>query len=154
MSGTKNELSAVEVVRAYCDAWLAGDTMALLSRYRQDFTLVWPGRHRFAGTHSGLQASVDALLGLDAETNRVPVEVVDVLEGSRRVAVVVVERWSRDRDDAEPEVLEHTRVLEFTVQDAQLRTCQVYESAQREIDDWLGASDTSSEEDQRKLLAT
>ena len=137
MTSGENERTAVEVVTAYCDAWLAGDAAAVLACYHDDLTLDWPGRHPFAGTHVGLDAALEALLGLQAATNRLPVEVVDVMAGRHGIAVIVIERWSRPRADGEPEVLEHARVLEYTVEAGQLRTCRVYESAQRDIDDWL-----------------
>lgn len=137
MTASNDERTAVEVVKAYCDAWLAGDTTAVLALYHNDLTLEWPGRHRFAGTHVGQDASIGALLGLQAATNRLPVKVVDVMAGQHGIAVKVIERWSRLGADGQPEVLEHARVLEYTVEAAQLRTCRVYESAQRDIDDWL-----------------
>ena len=135
-----NTVSDVEVVKAYCDAWLAGDVMTVVSLYHEDLTLDWPGQHHLAGTHVGQQASVEALLALQAQTDRTPIEVVDMLVGQDSVAAKVVERWSRPADDGETEVLEHTRILEFTVEDARLRTCRIYESAQPEIDEWLGSS--------------
>ncbi|MFV0308788.1 MAG: nuclear transport factor 2 family protein [Desertimonas sp.] len=135
---------AVEVVRSYCDAWLNGDTLAVLGLYHDDLTLQWSGRHRFAGTHDGQQASIAALLGLQAVTNRVPVRIVDVLEGAESVAVVVEERWTRDGEESAPEVLEHRRVLDYTVENGKLRTCRIYESAQREVDDWIDATDATA----------
>ncbi len=134
---TSSSESDVDVVRRYCDAWLAGDTLAVLSLYHEDLTLVWPGRHPFAGTHVGSQAAIEALLAVQELTNRVPVEIVDVLEGSSRSAAVVVERWTRETDGV-PETLEHRRVLEYTVVDQKLHTCRVYESAQADVDEWLG----------------
>ena len=135
-------MSDAEVVRAYCNAWMAGDVMAVLTYYHDDLTLEWPGRHRFAGLHVGLQASADALLALQGATDRQPVEIIDVLEGSTTVAATVRERWTRTVDESGnesgAEVLEHTRVLEFTVVDEQLRTCRVFESQQGAIDEWLG----------------
>lgn len=116
---------------------VAGDTAAVLALYHKDLTLDWPGRHRLAGTHVGQDASIEALLGLQAATNRLPVKVVDVMAGQNGIAVKVLERWSRLGTAGQPEVLEHTRVLEYTVEDNQLRTCAVYESAQGDIDDWL-----------------
>ncbi len=144
----------VEVVRAYCDAWMAGDTVAVLGLYHEDLTLHWSGRHRFAGDHVGRQASIEALLGLQAVTNRVPVEFVEVHEGSMSVAVVVCERWSRDGDSGDTEVLEHERCLNFTIQDGQVRSCRIYESAQREIDDWLASAGDEASVGHRELLST
>lgn len=152
MTASNDDRDAVEVVQAYCDAWLAGDTMTVLSLYHDDLTLEWPGRHRFAGVHVGQKASIEALLGLQSETNRIPIEVVDVMAGSNTVAVSVVERWSRDGDDGEPKVLEHARILEYTVQDQQLRTCRVFESAPYDVEDWLASASAISDADVVELL--
>jgi uncharacterized protein len=127
-----------QVVEAYCDAWMAGDTMAVLSLYHPDLTLIWPGRHHLAGVHEGLNASIEALLALQALTNRRPIEIVEVAEGRDAVVLLVVERWSHP-DDAE-KVLETRRALEYTVAEDKLRTCRVYESEQGAIDDWINAS--------------
>ncbi len=126
---------SIGVIRSYCDAWIAGDTMAVVAMYHDDLTLEWPGRHRLAGTHSGQQASIKALLDLQAITNRVPTKIVQVLGGPESVIAIVVERWTAPGDPSE--TLEHTRALEFTVQDNQLHTCRIFETAQREIDDWI-----------------
>jgi len=129
--------SDLELVSGYCDAWLAGDAIRVLSYYHDDLILEWPGRHRFAGAHSGLQASIEALAGLQEATNRIPMEVVDLLIGSRGVAASLTERWSRAADDGVLETLEHSRVLYFTITGGQLRTCRIYKSAQSEVDEWL-----------------
>lgn len=129
--------SDIEVVRAYCDAWVAGDTTTVLSLYHHDLTLHWPGRHRLAGTHVGQEASIEALLALQAATNRVPVEILDVLAGANGVMVTVRERWSGEDVAGRERTLEHARAFEYTIADGQLRTCRVYETAQHEIDDWL-----------------
>ncbi len=126
------------VVRAYCDAWMAGDVMAVLALYHDDLTLMWPGRHRLAGTYEGMAAALDALLELDAATNRVPVEVVDVLDGEHGAAAIVRERWCRD--GASIEVL---RALHYTVLEGRLRTCRVFECDQPAIDEWLSAAETA-----------
>lgn len=139
----------VDVVRTYCDAWLAGDTMTVVGPYHPELTLIWPGRHRLAGTHIGLDASVTALLDLQAITNRRPIEVEQILVGPDSVMATVIERWTTDGvdrpEDGEPRSLDLRRVLEWTVCDGQLRACRVFESAQGEIDAWI-AAETSEDE--------
>lgn len=132
----ENEMARADVVRRYCDAWLAGVTMGVLSLYHEDLTLIWPGNHPFAGRHVGQQAAIDALLAVQARTNRVPVEVVDVFAGASGAAAAVVERWTRDTDDG-PEVLEHRRLLQYTVVDQRLHTCELFETVPDEVDAWL-----------------
>ena len=131
----------VSVVRRYCEAWMAGDTVTVVATYHDHLTLTWPGRHRLAGTHVGQQASIEALLNLQAATNREPVEIVDVMAGEHGVIAVVRERRGRVRDNGEPESIEVTRALDFTVRDAKLATCRIFELDQPAIDDWLGADD-------------
>ncbi len=133
----------VDVVRTYCDAWLAGDVMAVLALYHEDLTLHWPGRHPWAGTHRGRDASVAALLELGEATGRTPVEVVDVLGGDDGVVAVVRERWSRG-DGATAETIDLLRALHYTVVDGRLHTCRVFEFDQPAIDDWLAAPTTPS----------
>jgi len=133
--------SPAEVVRAYCDAWMAGDVVAVVDFYHDDLTLHWPGRHRFAGTYSGQQASIEALLVLQGVTNRQPFEIVDVLASDGGAVAVVRERWSNDSGAAEPSSIEITRALHFTVLDAKLHTCRIFEFDQPLIDDWLAAGD-------------
>lgn len=132
-----SQLDAAAVVRSYCDAWMRGDAMAVLEHYHRDLTLVWPGRHRFAGVHDGQAAAIDALLALQTITNRTPTEIVDVLVGEHCVAVVADERWTVDPDDATAESIEVRRALDYTIVDGKLRTCRVYEADQPIIDDWI-----------------
>ncbi len=122
----------IAVVRSYCDAWLKGDSMVILSHYHQELTLHWPGRHRLGGSHQGLTASINALLALQAITNRTPTRIVDVCAGHQSIIVVVLERWSDD-----DRTVEVKRLLEFTVRDGKLHTCQVYETDQAAVDEWV-----------------
>ncbi len=133
------ENEAASIVRSYCDAWLGGDTIKILSLYHDDLTLYWSGRHHLAGTHIGQGESINALLALQALTNRKPLRVVDIFTGTDSVIALVVEQWSRDT-----ETIELTRALDFTVANGKLRTCRIYESNQPAIDDWLSRDRSTS----------
>lgn len=135
MNVTTAKATKRSVVEAYCEAWMAGDAMTVLSLYHDDLVLTWPGRHHLAGVHEGQASSIDALLALQALTNRVPIEIVDVLEGERSVMVIVVERWSDEVDPAR--TMNVTRALEYSVVDDKLRTCRIFEADQPAIDDWI-----------------
>lgn len=124
-----------EIVRSYCDAWVRGDTPAIVGHYHEDLTLRWPGCHRLAGTHRGLDAALTALLELQTSTNRVPERIVDVASGDRSVVVIVDERWADERRS-----IELRRALEFTVADDQLHSCQIYETDQAAVDAWIGSA--------------
>ncbi len=142
MSVVGNEIlddRAVSVVSGYCDAWLAGDKMSILSFYHPDLTLHWPGRHHLAGVHQGHGPSISALIALQAITNRIPLRIVEVLAGRASVMVVVIERWS----DTDREI-ELKRGLEFTVRDDKLHTCRLYETDQPAIDDWIATHSDAS----------
>lgn len=132
-------IETVQVVKNYCDAWMAGDVMTVLSLYHDDLTLIWPGRHSFAGTHAGQRASIEALAGLQSRTNRRPIEIIDVLIGASSVMAIVVERWTRPDDESF--TMDITRGLEWTIENAKLRTCRLFETDQPAIDDWLGRSE-------------
>jgi len=128
-------MRAIDVVQAYCDAWMAGDVATVASMYHEDLTLEWFGEHRLAGTHVGLQRSIEALLELQAATNRTPTEIVEILDGPSSVVAIVNERWTSANGD---HVFEHVRALEFTVHENKLHTCRIFETAQARIDEWLG----------------
>ncbi len=125
----------IDVVRAYCRAWTRGDAAAITALYHDELTLIWPGRHRLAGRHTGRDAALAALLELQSITNRVPVEIVDVLAGERSVIAIAIERWS-----GEGEVVDVRRALEYTIADGKLRTCRVYEADQPTVDAWIGSA--------------
>ena len=135
----------IDVVRAYCDAWLAGDRMAILGHYHPDITLLWAGKHRLAGTHCGLPAALDALMALQAVTNRVPIDVVDVLGSPAGAMAIVRERWTKGSADSLSDSIMLTRALSFTVVDEKLRTCQIFEFDQNAIDAWLSETDPSAD---------
>lgn len=124
--------NSADVVRRYCDAWLAGDTGAVVAMYHPDLTLTWPGTHPLAGDYVGLDASLTALIALQDITGRRPIAVVDILVGSHSVMAVVVERWNDGNAS-----LECTRVLDYTVADGRLRSCRVYEQDQVSVDRWI-----------------
>lgn len=142
--------AAVEVVQTYCRAWLGGETLAVFELYHDDLTLIWPGNHYLAGTHSGQHSAVEALLNLQAVTNRVPVSILDIMKGESCVMIKVLEQW-RSGEGAAERSIEVVRVLEYTVVDSKLHTCRVYESDQPAIDAWLQQagprSDHSSKND-------
>ncbi len=129
-------LADQQIVERYCAAWIAGDTLAVVSLYHPDLELQWPGVHRLAGTHHGRDDSINALLALQAVTNRTPVDLVDVLIGSHSVMAVVDERWT-DPTPGETNTIVMRRHLDFTVLEGQLRTCRIYESDQAVVDDWI-----------------
>ncbi len=132
----QKQSSALSVIKAYCDAWIAGDVLTVIGLYHDDLALTWPGRNHLSGVHDGQTASVEALLKLQELTGRQPIEVVDILQGSHSVIAVIIERWTHPADASRTADLR--RALEFTVVDDKLRTCRIYETDQHLVDEWIG----------------
>lgn len=118
-----------QVLRRYADAWTAGDLTAVLDAYHPDFTLHYFGASPLAGTHEGRDAALKVLSEATARTNRVLVEVVDVLGGADLGALVVLERLGPD-DDAR----EVRRVLLYRTQHDKLLECWLYDEDQAFVD--------------------
>ena len=118
-----------DVVRRYADAWVAGDLGRVLGMYHDDFTLHYFGTSPLAGTHQGKGAATQVLADATVRSGRVLVEVVDVLAGDERGAVVVVERLGRGDDARDVQ-----RVLLYRVEDGKLRECWLYDEDQRFVD--------------------
>lgn len=121
-----------EVVEAYVRAWKAGDLPAIFACYHDDFTLHYAGTNPLAGVHRGKAAALAAMAEVSRKTNRKLLEIVDVLAGKERAAVIARERFRRDDREAVVE-----RLLVYTAQDGLLRECWLYETDQALVDSFL-----------------
>ena len=117
------------VVRAYTDAWLAGDLATVLDLYHDELVLHYGGSNPLTGDHYGKDAALTALLTVQEKTQRVPVEVVDVLASDDHAAAWVRERWIVD---GEPTEL--MRLLVYRVADAKLAECWLLDHDQALVD--------------------
>ena len=133
MSDLPDGGQAVRVVEAYADAWLAGDLETVLGLYHPDLTLVWPGTHRLAGEHRGLDAALTALAELQALTERRPIEIHAITDADGTIVLDVTERW-RDRESGSTDV---RRALHYTVLDDRLHTCRIVEADESAVDRWM-----------------
>lgn len=88
--------SVGEVVNAYVRAWKAGDLPAIFACYHDDFAIHYGGSSPLAGAHRGKAAAMAALAEVSRKTRRQLVEIVDVMVGQDRAAVLARERFSRD----------------------------------------------------------
>ena len=122
------------VVRAYTDAWLAGDFMSVLDLYHDDLVLHYGGSNLLTGDHVGKDAAVTALLTVQTKTERVPLEVIDVLESDAHASAWVRERWIVD---GEP--VELMRLLVYRVADGKLAECWLFDHDQALVDRVLSA---------------
>jgi ketosteroid isomerase-like protein len=121
-------------LRRYIDAWLAGDFPGMLATYADDFILHWYGDNPFAGTKSGKQAAVEALMAFTQKTDRKLLGIVDVMAGPERAIAVV-----REQITAAAETRDVERVLVYRVENDLLAECWVYDQDQRFIDRALSA---------------
>ncbi len=110
------------VVRAYTDAWLAADFTTVVDLYHDDLVLHWGGNHALSGDHVGKDAALTALLEVQARTDRLPLEVMDVMVSPDHATAWMKERWTVDGVE-----YELTRVLVFRVADGKLRECWLYD---------------------------
>lgn len=122
------------VVRAYTDAWLAGDFMAVLDLYHDDLILHYGGSNSLTGDHVGKDAAITVLLTVQTKTDRVPIEVIDVLESDAHASAWVRERWIVDGDP-----VELMRLLVYRVADDKLAECWLFDCDQALVDRVLSA---------------
>ena len=115
------------VLRAYATAWLASDLDTVLASYHDDIELHYMGQSPLAGTHRGREAAFVALGQASARTQRVLIDVEDVLVGESLGALIAVE------DLGEPPQRVR-RVLLYRVEDGKLRECWLFDEDQRFID--------------------
>jgi hypothetical protein len=123
------------VVQRYCAAWRAGDRQALAALYHDEFTLHYFGRNSLAGVHAGKPASLKVLLEFGRRTNRQLPEIVDAMAGPQRAAVIAREAFARGDLRAELE-----RLLVYSIKDALLHHCWIYDADQALVDRFLADS--------------
>jgi hypothetical protein len=125
-------VSADHVIHRYADAWRRGDLASIVACYHDEFTLHYFGNNPLSGDHVGREASLAALREISLKTNRKLIELIDVMVGPERCAVLVREAFSRDGQTTEID-----RVLIYTIKDNLLRECWVYDSDQARVDEFL-----------------
>jgi ketosteroid isomerase-like protein len=129
----RNDIHAV--LLAYADAWQRGDFAAISNLYHDNFTLHYPGAHALAGTHVGKANSLQILRTVSERTNRKLVSILDVMAGSNRGCLNVTEQWTHD---GETTLLE--RVFVYTVRDAKLEQCWLFDANQEVVAKYLASS--------------
>ena len=120
------------VMTRYATAWKAGDRPGLVACYHPDFTLHYAGANPLSGVHRGKAAALQALAAVSQKTGRQLLEVIDVMPGAARSAIVVREGFHRDGAMAELE-----RTLVYVIKDDQLFECWVYDQDQALVDRFL-----------------
>lgn len=120
------------VLEAYTRVWLAGDAPAIFACYHPDFILHYGGDNPLSGTHVGKAAALAVLAEVSRKTRRRLLEVVEILPGERRSAVVVREGFRRGEA-----LVELERVLVYTIKDGLLFECWVFDGEQGIVDEFL-----------------
>lgn len=127
--------SSGDIVRAYTDAWLAGDIGRVLDLYHPDLVLHYGGTNPFSGDHRGKDAAITVLLAVQERTQRVPLAVLDIMESPRHAAAWVRERWAVDGEE-----IELDRLLVYRAADGLLAECWLYDQDQAFVDRVLSAT--------------
>ena len=110
-------------VERYAQAWRDGDRATMAGIYHETFTLHYGGSHVLSGDHFGKAASLATLAEFSRRTNRRLADIVAVLSGPERGAIIAREMFRKGETVAELE-----RVLIYAVQDGQLSECWVYDA--------------------------
>jgi ketosteroid isomerase-like protein len=123
-----------DVVAAYAAAWERGDHESAFAFYADDVTLCLPGRGPLAGASEGKQAVIAAIKALLERTSEHAAEVVvvDRLESSERIALVVNETVTRAN-----ERLDLRRVNLYRVVDEKIVEIDIFEADQYEVDEFF-----------------
>jgi ketosteroid isomerase-like protein len=133
-------MAPLDVMRRYIDAARRGDWETGLGYLADDVVLRVPGRSALAGEHRGRDAVrgyIDAALGL-SHGGRVEVELVDMLAGDERVALIVRERFHRHGG-----IVEIGRTNVYRVLDEKIVEVWIFEEDQYAVDELLAdPSDT------------
>ncbi|WP_397414547.1 nuclear transport factor 2 family protein [Phenylobacterium sp.] len=129
MTGSEIETT----LRAYAMAWRDGDLATLIGLYDDAVVLHWSGGHGLAGSHVGKPAALAALAEMSRRTNRELVEVVDILAGETRGAIIAVERLGHGAARTEVE-----RTLVYRVGEGRLLECWVREADPALVDRLVG----------------
>ncbi|MFM9828529.1 MAG: nuclear transport factor 2 family protein [Sphingomonas sp.] len=122
-----------QILGAYATAWQAGDLGAIMAAYHDDFILHYFGANPLAGRHAGKAVALGVLGDFSRRTNRRLIEIVSVMAGDTRGALV-----SRERLGPDDAAIEVERLLVYRVADGKLAECWVYDSDQAMIDRLIG----------------
>ncbi|WP_066652007.1 MULTISPECIES: nuclear transport factor 2 family protein [Sphingomonas] len=127
--------SILTVLNGYAQAWSGGNLAEIMAAYHDDFVLHYFGDNGLAGTHAGKATALGVLGDFSRRTNRKLVEIVSVMAGDTRGAIIAREQLGPD--DARIEV---ERVLVYRVADGKLAECWVYDADQAAIDRLIDGS--------------
>ena len=125
-------MTARELMTAYLDAARRDDWDTAFGYFAEDIVMRVPGRSRLAGDRHGKQAAVDYIQTMREHYREggIELELVDMLEGGERVALLVVERFHRDG-----ETVEIRRANVYRVENDAIVEITIFEADQYAVDD-------------------
>jgi len=123
---------ARELMTEYFAAARRGDWDTAFGYFADDIVMHIPGRSRFAGDRRGKQAAVGYIEAVREHYGEagIEVELVDMLEGGGRVALLVVERFHRDG-----RTVEIRRANVYRVADDKIAEISIFEANQYAVDE-------------------
>ena len=125
-------MEPAEVMRRYLEAMQAGDRETAFGFYADDLVAHVPGRSALAGDLRGRDAFVGYVRTVVAHVDRIEVELVEMLVGQERVALLVRERlWAAGRE------VDMRRANVYRVRDGRIAEIWIYEADQYEVDELL-----------------
>ncbi len=126
-------MSAREVIGKYLAAMERGDREAAVALYADDVVMHVPGRSAFAGERRGREAVLAYLrAAVELAEGGIEVELVDLLTGDDRVALLLRERLHGGRGEL---VLRRANV--YTVRDGRIAEIRIFEHDQYAVDAYL-----------------
>jgi ketosteroid isomerase-like protein len=127
-------MTARELMTDYLAAARRGDWETAFGYFAEDIVMRVPGRSRLAGDRRGKQAAMDYIQRVREHYREggIELELVDMLEGDRRVALLVVERFNRDGRS-----VEIRRANVYRVEDDAIVEITIFEADQYEVDELM-----------------
>jgi ketosteroid isomerase-like protein len=126
-------MSAADVMHRYLAAMQAGDRETAFGFYAEDLVAHVPGRSAFAGDLRGREAFIGYIRGVVARFERVEVDLIDMLVGDERVALLLRERLGGPDGD-----VEIRRANVYRVRDGRIVEVWIFEHDQYAVDELLG----------------
>jgi ketosteroid isomerase-like protein len=126
----------VELMQRYVECARTGDFETAYGFFAEDIELRIPGRSAMAGELRGRRVAIDSIERARALSHErdVELDVVDMLTGRERVALLVRERFHRPEGP-----IDIHRANVYTVRDGRIVAIAIYEGDQYAVDALLGA---------------
>jgi uncharacterized protein len=127
-------VAPIDLMRRYVDAARRGDWETASGFFAEDIVLHIPGRSPFAGEHRGRDVAMDYIEQARARSHdaEVELELIDMLAGDERVALIVRERFHLDG-----RAVEIRRANVYRVRGEEIVEISIFEADQYAVDELL-----------------